>query len=331
MQDQQQIDCKIVSGSGVSVVHEYIAEGIDGYQIDYISPGRALFPYSPVPAFLRKTSVESVVHTIPEFGNQYIGNGKSVVTFHNYYVDSEYISTVRDVKRRLFYKTVLKKAVRDATQSASIVTTVSDYLTGLVRREISTNRPVHTIKNGIDTDKFVPATGRNWDKPRVLFAGNPIERKGIDLVYRIADQYHKGMEFWVTGGLRPTSQIDAPNVKLLGRVERQKMPELYRSVDVLLFPSSREGFGLVVAEAMASGLVVLATNGSAIPELLVDQKGGFLIDAADDGAWGRRLEMVVSSPALRDDFGAFNRARATKEFSHTRMVNEYRELFDSFD
>ena len=54
------------------------------------------------------------------------------------------------------------------------------------------------------------------------------------------------------------------------------MPERYGSMDILLMPSVREGFGLSIAEAMACGLPVVATNCSAIPELIDDGKGGFL-------------------------------------------------------
>ena len=57
------------------------------------------------------------------------------------------------------------------------------------------------------------------------------------------------------------------------------MPALYRDVDMLLYPTVREGFGLSVAEAMASGLPVVATDCSSIPELMEDGKGGFQANA----------------------------------------------------
>jgi glycosyltransferase involved in cell wall biosynthesis len=105
------------------------------------------------------------------------------------------------------------------------------------------------------------------------------------------------------------------------------MPGLYRRMDVLLAPTVREGLSLAVAEAMACGLPVVASNCSSLPEMVVEGEGGYLCAPGDPRAFAEALAAFALDADLCSRMGAFNRARAVSLFSHARMVAEYRELF----
>ena len=114
----------------------------------------------------------------------------------------------------------------------------------------------------------------------------------------------------------------------IGAVPFKEMQALYRQMDILLMPSVREGFGLAVAEAMACGLPVVASNCSAIPELIDDGKGGFLCPVGDVAAFAEKINFLADSPQLRHEMGEYNRSKVEKMFTLERMVKEYRELFE---
>jgi glycosyltransferase involved in cell wall biosynthesis len=106
------------------------------------------------------------------------------------------------------------------------------------------------------------------------------------------------------------------------------MPELYNSVDMLLFPTVREGLSLAALEAMACGLPIITTDCASMPELVDDASGGYLCPAGDTSAFAARINELANTPILRKEMGAYNRARIEKDFTRTRMIREYLELFE---
>ena len=114
----------------------------------------------------------------------------------------------------------------------------------------------------------------------------------------------------------------------MGPIAHSEMPGVYRDMDVLLFPTLREGFGLVVAEAMACGLPVVVSDCSALPELVVHEQGGYLCRLGDADDFAARIRRLGESPALRAERGQFTRERVLSLFSLKDMVEGYRQLFE---
>ena len=94
-------------------------------------------------------------------------------------------------------------------------------------------------------------------------------------------------------GFGPTACSLRGRLVPIGRVPHGEMPERYQQMDILLMPTVREGFGMAVAEAMACGLPVVASDCSSIPELVDDKKGGFLCPVGDTGAFADRINMLA--------------------------------------
>jgi glycosyltransferase involved in cell wall biosynthesis len=96
----------------------------------------------------------------------------------------------------------------------------------------------------------------------------------------------------------------------------------------LLFPTVREGFGLAAVEAMACGLPVVATNSSALPEIVTHEKGGFLCKLGDIDAFATAIQILADSSLLREQWGLFNRVEVEGKFKLKTMIDNYQMLFD---
>jgi glycosyltransferase involved in cell wall biosynthesis len=105
---------------------------------------------------------------------------------------------------------------------------------------------------------------------------------------------------------------------------------LIKSADILVVPSqSYESFGLVIIEAMAKGIPVVATNVGGIPEVIVDNESGFCVDSKNIYEFSSKILQLISDPVLYSYFSKQGRIRFATKFTAKRMALEYRNiLFD---
>ena len=108
---------------------------------------------------------------------------------------------------------------------------------------------------------------------------------------------------------------------------RDDMPDLMRAVDLFVFPSRYEPFGLVVLEAMASGLPVIATTTTGAVELVTPECGIVLSDTEDTQALAKALLYLKSDFDLRKRMGQAARTIA-QQHSWTSMAQSYVDLFE---
>jgi glycosyltransferase involved in cell wall biosynthesis len=184
-------------------------------------------------------------------------------------------------------------------------------------------RKIVRIYHGIDSAQFHPPISPRMGKLRVGFSGRLDLRKGIDFVWRVVQAVgpEAGIEFHLKGATHRETHADTASrlSKYEGLVvhhvqgPHQDMPDFYRSLDVLLQPSRFETFGLAYAEAMATGLLVLAGEGGAAPEVVQDGVTGFLIDP--DGPVDRVVGMLQTMASDREAFSEIRRA-ARKDVEH---------------
>jgi colanic acid/amylovoran biosynthesis glycosyltransferase len=96
----------------------------------------------------------------------------------------------------------------------------------------------------------------------------------------------------------------------------------------------REGKGLVLQEAQASGLPVVATNHGALPEGMASERSGFLVPEGDVGELARRLGWLMDRPHLWGEMGANGRRFVEGKYEGSRLsgelVNIYERAMDSF-
>lgn len=113
-------------------------------------------------------------------------------------------------------------------------------------------------------------------------------------------------------------------VRFLGRVPDEELPLWYNIAAVVAYPSIYEGFGLPALEAMACGTPVLASNASALPEVVGD--AGVLLSPGDTEAWTAALARLLGDDALRAQLGSKALRQASK-FSWERSARETLEVY----
>lgn len=192
----------------------------------------------------------------------------------------------------------------------------------------------------IDTDRFRPgdqaaaraALGLPADRPVVLCAAAHEAFKRIDLLIdAVADL--PGALLVVAGHPGPeTEALRRRAAERLGErvdlrsVPPDRMPELHRAADVFALPSRKEGFGLVLTEAMATGVPVVTQDDDTRRWLVGD--AGVLVACDAPGALRGALERLLGDPAERRRLGALGRERVEASFSWRALVPRYLELFE---
>ncbi len=322
------ICCPVARGSGAFIVHSLLAEAIPGYELRPYSPWRSLFP----PLIRGRRDLQAdLVHAPLDYAAFCAVRGKPLIsTLHGFVFDNtarRYASPLR----ALHYATDLRWFALAALRRSTVVTVVSRHLEGRLREELNFNGDIRVIYNGVDVNRFTPrpAPGDRSGPVRVLYTGGRSRHKGVDLIPAIVDRLAPGIEFVYTAGdIGGDGDIRHARATPPIRADHAGMPDVYRSVDLLLAPTRREGFGMSIAEAMACGLPVVATDCAAIPELVSHGRGGMLCPMDDVARFADAVNELAAAPGLRRDMGEFNRARAAAEFPLERMVREYRELFE---
>ncbi len=211
---------------------------------------------------------------------------------------------------------------------------------------------VTVIHNGLDLDPFLQA--RNPASARAKLGLEPsatvigtvgglVEQKGHIWLLRAAATLRTqipGLKVVLVGGDGHPSECVRPQlldaVRDLGLQDtvlfpgkRTDIPEILPAFDLFVLPSEWEGFGLVLVEAMASGLPVVATTVGGIPEVIGSPDVGTLVPPKDPGALADAIRSLMADDRRRAEMARLGRERAIECFSAQRMAADYRELYAS--
>lgn len=319
----------LATGNGAYIVHKMLEQSIKDYQVMPYHPYRTLFPPSLWP--LGRRLKPSIIHTTPDYAYFHKRKGvPQVLTFHNYVLDT-FMRVYSSKLQNIHYQTDLKWFTKKAVNFADEITAVSQYTADLVQRELGVSKNIRVIYNGVDESAFVPSleNKRTNGGIKVLFSGNLSIRKGVQWLLPILNRLNSNITIVYTSGLRGSGALaEHPRLVNVGQVPYANMPELYQSVDMLLFPTVREGFGLAAAEAMACGLPVVATNCSSLPELIDTGKGGFLCGLGDVDGFAEKINLLAENEGLRKEMGEYNREKVERMFTLKRMAKEYQIVFE---
>ncbi|PZV18484.1 MAG: glycosyl transferase [Leptolyngbya sp.] len=226
---------------------------------------------------------------------------------------------------------------RAFAQARQIIAVSAQVRDDLQKIGVASDR-IQVIYNGVDTNEFYPghcdrkALALPEVVPLAIFAGDiRSSRKNLDSVLKAlvkVSGLHLAVVGNVTGSPYPAL---ARELAVDGRVHflgyRQDIPDLMRTSDFLVFPSRYETFGLVVLEAMASGIPVITSAATPAAELL-DPEAGIVISNPDDiPTLVKEMLYLTHHPIQRKQMGIHARVIA-ENHSWSQMAQHYIDRFE---
>jgi len=201
-----------------------------------------------------------------------------------------------------------------------------------------------TIHSGIDIAQFTRKHDRtrflkrysvDGEKTIVGFVGRLAKEKGVHLLLECARRLlpqRPDIQFVVVGDGPMRDQLEAQknehglhNVHLVGR--STEIPQFLSAFDMYVLPSALEGFPIGILEALASGLPVIASRVSGVPEAVTHGENGFLIDAGDVAALTERIVTLTDNPDLRMRMSSNARTTVEQQFADRIMIRKSIELY----
>jgi glycosyltransferase involved in cell wall biosynthesis len=179
------------------------------------------------------------------------------------------------------------------------------------------------ISMGVDTQRFEPSKRRDdlveklgVERPIILFVGRLYEQKGVqyllDAMPAVLHKFPRATLLIIGHGpLREQLSEQArvlkisDSIRFLGALPPDQLPAYYATADVFVAPSiigesgDREAFGLVYAEAMASGCPVIGSEIGGTKELIINNKTGVLVPQKDSAALSEAICRVLSNNELK--------------------------------
>jgi glycosyltransferase involved in cell wall biosynthesis len=270
-------------------------------------PLHGLFVHTQVAALL----LPSVMRSVP-----------TIVSLDATPLNVDQLAAAYDHRRQPEYVERLKVQVNRRTfdRAAGLVTWCHWAARSLERDYGVAAERIRVIHPGVDLRLFSGVTVRRPGPPRILFVGGQFERKGgndlVQAMLRLGDS----AELDLVTGSDPELPPGAPIRVHRGlKPQSPELLDLFQQADIFALPSHGDCFPQAVAEAMASGLPVVATNVGAIPEMVQEGVTGYLVPQGAPRQLAQALAELVRSPTRRAAMGRAGQRVAIEE--HDAMRN----------
>jgi glycosyltransferase involved in cell wall biosynthesis len=254
-------------------------------------------------------------------------------------------------KMMLRFNRLLRRYETKLMKRSDALIAVSRYTVGeLTELYGIEEKKIHVIYNGVDINKFKPRPDRaelrrefglEEEKKIVLFVGRLYHRKGLEILLRSIPpviQEFGDVKFAISGtGFKKKEQslrnlakeLEIEDyVMFLGYVPDEKLPDLYSASDIFVLPAIYENFPFAILEAQATALPVISTKVGGIPEFLVDNENGFLIDPGDSAQLTQRVLILLQDPKLAEEMGRRGRKLIEEKFAWRLITSQVIDLYN---
>jgi len=246
-------------------------------------------------------------------------------------------TTNRESAKSLFIKKYL-------LNKADYLISTSNYLTLEIQKYLHRSIEIDTIPWGVDLDKFYPESKQHDQEILKLgFAKKLHKIYAPDIVLKAfkfaSDRCNKKIILRIAGDGPMTSHLKNEAMKLgvanhidwLGWLQTSNdLRKFYNSIDIFLMPSRRESFGVSAVEASASGLPVIASKFGGIPEIIINQENGLLVDPEDFEGLGKAIILLAENEELRLKMGAKGRKYVKEKFDWNLSVDKMLKIYEKF-
>jgi colanic acid/amylovoran biosynthesis glycosyltransferase len=245
-----------------------------------------------------------------------------------------------------------RAALKDKIRRAEFIVCISTFHRDFFLEHGARPEQLITAYCGIDTKPFSPRVGeRRPGRFRLVSAGRLVEKKGFDdLIRACAILRDRGLDFECTiggsGPLEASLRRQVSDAKLEDRVrvtgtalDQAEVPGFMHDGDVYCLPcvwaadNDVDGLPQMLMEAMACGIPVISTRLVGIPDLVIHEKTGLLVEPRAPEALADAIARLAQSPDLRDDLAQAGREHVTRAFSLTdclsALLQRYRAALEA--
>lgn len=267
---------------------------------------------------------------VPVLSRQILARSRAVniATFHAKLPETMMSRTVARV-----VTPYTKSALKYLHALTAVSDAAAEYVSSL------TDEPITIIPNGIDLKKFKPAKHppRPQTRKTILYIGRLERRKGLKYLlkaYEVLAQGQDDIQLIVAGDGPDREKMEMlaatmmlPNVSFLGFVSDEVKMELLQSADLFCAPAVYgESFGIVLLEAMASGLVTVAGDNSGYRSVMQEMGSLSLVNPHETDEFARRLQLLLNEVVLRKDWQKWAKTYV-QQYSYDAIIDQYEELY----
>lgn len=226
--------------------------------------------------------------------------------------------------------------LRPVWRRLAVRVAVSEAAASFVRSRMGDG--IQVVPNGLDVDLFAVAEPATALPPgrRVLWVGRLDRQKGFPVALRAFERLARDFEdvsLIVAGdgrdrdALRSLSGGVRDRVVMLGAVPHGRLPGYHAAADVFISPATgQESFGLVLVEAMAAGVPVVASDIAGYREVVRGGVNGLLVPSGDPAALAEAVGRILSDPGLAERLREAGRSRA-REFSWEKVASRLEDVY----
>ncbi len=229
----------------------------------------------------------------------------------------------------------------NAPYASRVVTTTPFQRDTLIGEYGVDAQKVVLIPHGVDSSLFRPAEKSEEDRMRIVFLGRLEDTtKGVYMIPNmLAVMERSGVPYLLDivgdgvdrAGLehKLSKRMERGAVRFHGKLRRQDIPPAIGGSDVYIFPSLHEGFGFTLLEAMACGLVPVASRLPGVTDFIIREgESGILCPPGDARSFAEAVIGLHKDRGLLEEMSAMARKEASSRFSLDKFGRSYADLFD---
>ena len=232
--------------------------------------------------------------------------------------------------------------------NSKALTVVSWSMREEVKGLVADHEKIHVIPMGTDLkNRFIPPKTRQ-NKGSLLFIGRLVEKKGlcylIDALPLILKK-HPQASLRIAGDGPEKGNLQSQSKRLgindhvhfLGAVKNKFLPALYQESNVVVFPSviandgDREGFGLVLVEALGCECATVVTDLPAMQDIIVDGKTGFVVPQKNVQKLAEKIVSLLDDPETGRWVGKEGRRFVVERYDWDEIARQYAALIESIN
>jgi len=233
-----------------------------------------------------------------------------------------------------FIKLASKTIIKNANSAIAQSNDMKRVMQAIYPREIA------VVPMGIELEEYkdrCSEKGRETPQKRIIFVGRFDPVKGLDNLLRAMNSVGKVLpdaQLILVGDGKERKNLESladslgirDSVDFPGRLNGEKKTEYLCQADLFVLPSISEGFGIVILEAMACGLPVVATRVGGVPDLVEDGVNGYLVESRDFQEMAKKIILLLQNPTLHHQIATNNRKKV-QGYAWENIISQLERIY----